>query len=196
MSINSDLKNLPLELHFLIFNSLNVPGLGVIRCVCKKFSACAHLKNLLDTHEDHTRIRFEKVVYTAMPFFPRKMRIGLKEWPFTWKRIYIARNIVGHFADFYRENGECACKEVSCFLPERWKKFFESCDITHHEMILKKHFIETIDEVFVENINEHYCLCWRPDINFVESQIQFWAVFGIVYQWTPEDFFASTRMFF
>ena len=208
------LKNLSPELQFLIFNGLSVSILGHLRCVCKKFSLSDCLKNLLDTHEDHARVRFERVVYTAKPFFPEKMinrtrsdeikessnNIGFH------KLICIAGNPVGEFYNICWQNDKFMYWEVSCFLPERWKNFFKSYDSPN--MLLQKHFIKTIDSqmgMCVVEEEDHGTICWSPQksqiieskyVNYAETQTQFWAVFSIVHQWVPEDFFASNQMFF
>ena len=203
MSVESALKNLLPELQFLIFNGSSVPILGRLRCVCKKLSLCDRLKNLLDIHKDHARIRFEKVVYTAKPFFPRKMRNRniseeINEMTNNPKcLIHITKKHIGEFYFMCEENVYWYCE---CFLPNRWTNFFRSHDGTRYKMNLHKHFKKTIYSFIASDI-EHDVLFWdeRQNIkyvNYAEAQTQFWAVFSIVHQWTPEDFFASTQMFF
>ena len=204
------LKNLTPELHFLIFNGSSVPILGRLRRVCKKISACAHLKNLLDAHEDHARIRFEKVVYTAKPFFPKKIRnhtitdelIENDPIYMSQRLISIAGYIVGEF--YYSQiNKIIPHWDIVFNLPKRWTNFFQSHNKIRHKMFLHKHFHKKT-KISIDEYN-NYWLSWRPRksqiteskyVNYAEAETQFWAVFSIVYQWTPEDFFASTQMFF
>ena len=130
MFADSAFKNLLPELHFLIFNGSSISILGRLRCVCKKFSLCTCLKNILDTHQDHARIRFEKVVYTAKPFFPEKMKKStISEDMDTidtnilkWKDFKIAKKIVGLFYNSHK--GEIAYWAIHCRLSEIWCNFF------------------------------------------------------------------------
>ena len=211
MSTNLALKNLPPELQFLIFNGLSVTTLGCLRCVCKQFSLSACLKNLLDTHKDHVRIRFEKVVYTAKPFFPKKIRNRIisneinemsDNIRYNGLDIYIAGKPVGYFIIQTEKN---VFWEINCNLPILWTNFFLNHDSPN--MLLQKHFIKAIDPQMRMCVVEedHGIISWQPHknqltkskyVNYAEAETQFWAVFSIVHQWTPEDFFASTQMFF
>ena len=215
MLAESALKNLPPELQFLIFNGLSIPILGVLRCVCKKFSSSYWLKNLLETHKDHARIRFEKVVYTAKPFFPERIinrtisedlnLIG-NVFNGNWKCIYIAEKIVGGFCIIHEE--KIAYWGINCHLPKKWRNFFINLSYKriHHGVVLQKHFIKTIYP-FMKDDDNYERICWRQRprerqitesnyVNYAEAETQFWAVFDIIHRWAPEDFFASTRMFF
>ena len=194
MLANPTLNLFP-ELQFLIFNGLSVATLGRLRRVCKKFSLCPCLKNILDTHEDHVRIRFEKVVYTAKPFFPKKMRnwtrvedmYALDKNLITYRYINIAKKIVGGF--YYDLREEIVCWNIHCRLPQRWSDFIlHDHDKINYRMILREHFIETKNpSVCYFPFYDDYGLTWRPRksqitestyINYAEAEIQFWAVFA------------------
>ena len=209
MLSDSALKNLLPELQFLIFNGLSVAILGRLRCVCKKFSLCTHLKKFLDTHNDHARIRFEKVVYTAKPFFPEKIRNRTMSDEIKKSNIYseyrfiiIAKKCIGELEFTCGENKEVIYWDCECYLPKLWSNFFRNHDRIHCKMILQKHFKKTINP-FIITFNGHEILCWHQRqnteskyVNYAEAETQFWSIFGIVSQWTPENFFASTQMFF
>ena len=212
MTTDSALKNLLPELQFLIFNGSSVPILGRLRCVCKEFLLSILLKNLLETHKDHARIRFEKVVHTAKPFFPEKMRNHTRSDEINGLSdnirdnglvIYIAGKPLGKLLLIQiEENEKKVFWEINCFLPMLWTHFL----LRHasHNLLLQKHFIKTIDPRMRMYVMDGYhgFISWQPHknqlteskyINYAEAETQLWAVFSIVHQWMPEDFFASIR---
>ena len=230
-------KNLPAELHYLIFGELTVPILAFLRRLNKDFSQNTCLLTLVNPHE--ARMRFEKIVFSAKPFFPKKL---MKRTRSMENKLFSNQKTIGdHSANFKSwnlankeigsmflhpdRNGNDLGEEVywvcECRIPNEWVDFFSSLDDV--KPMMQKHCRDFKVDFECSVTNDYPVLCWITEncitnkrsrrqtesfhqyakylgelqyVNAAKIETQFWAVYGIVNQWSPKDFFASTQMFF
>lgn len=190
------ITNFPAELHSLILISTDFVSLVRLRQTCRQLLANPLLLKNFQSQE--TLKRFEKIVFTAKPFFPTEMRSRdfvfecVKCFKEPVKEIFIGSKFLGMFVIYATiPNGKYVYGwTIAYALPKKWCDFIISSSVG---FFIKKFVSVKIDIYFKNN----QLLVWTNKCNNLsEMQTQFWAVHKIVHTQLPAAFFASDQTFF